>query len=85
MVGYGNYLNLDGVDTITSPVTNSICRLVSFARVSNQVIDLTAGRRCRTVFVSTGKYILSSRKLEDIIDVNRDSKELLALAGLSEM
>jgi regulator of extracellular matrix RemA (YlzA/DUF370 family) len=50
-VGYGNYVPRERVTAVLSPVPAPVQRLVRHAKDEKLVIDMTAGRRTRSVAI----------------------------------
>lgn len=50
-VGYGNYVPLQRVSTVLSPLPAAVQRFVRQGKDEGMVIDLTAGRRTRAVAI----------------------------------
>jgi regulator of extracellular matrix RemA (YlzA/DUF370 family) len=57
-VGYGNYVPLDRVTAVLSSAPAAIQRLIRHARDEGLVIDVTAGRRTRSVAIMEGGAVL---------------------------
>jgi regulator of extracellular matrix RemA (YlzA/DUF370 family) len=58
-VGYGNFVPRDRISTVVSPAAAPVQRLIRHARDEGLVIDLTAGRRTRSVAIlNTGQILL---------------------------
>lgn len=59
-VAFGNHLATDHVIAIASPNSTSIRRLVEENRTKGTIIDLTSGRRAKSVlFMDDGSIILA--------------------------
>ena len=60
-IGFGNYINSDKIIAIVNPHTLPMRNLIRDARNKGSVIDVTCGRKTRTILVTdSGKYILSA-------------------------
>ena len=66
-IGFGNMVSADRLVAIVSPDSAPIKRLISDARDSGRVIDVSCGRRTRSViFTDSDHIILSAIKAETI-------------------
>lgn len=59
-VGFGNMVASNRVVTLVSPDSAPIKRLVQDARDSGRVIDVTCGRRTRSVIVTDSDHVILS-------------------------
>jgi Uncharacterized protein conserved in bacteria len=48
-VGFGNYVNKDRVMSILTPSTSGIKRVLTQAKESGNLIDVTSGRKARSI------------------------------------
>ena len=66
-IGFGNLISAQRLISIVSPDSAPIKRLISDARDSGRVIDVSCGRRTRSViFTDSDHIILSAIKAETI-------------------
>ena len=66
-IGFGNMVAADRIITIVSPDSAPIKRLMQDAKDSGRVIDVSCGRRTRSViFTDSDHIILSAIKAETI-------------------
>ena len=66
-VGYGNMVAVDRIVTLTSPDSAPIKRLVQDAKDSGRVIDVSCGRKTRTVIITDSDHvILSALQVEKV-------------------
>ena len=66
-VGFNNMIAADRVVTLASPDSAPIKRLITDARASGRLIDVTCGRRTRAVIITDSDHvILSSIQTETI-------------------
>ena len=74
-VGYGNLVAAARIVTIASPDAAPIKRLVQDARDAGVVIDVSCGKKTRSVIVTDSKHvILSSLEPEALgVVLNQDS------------
>lgn len=59
-VGFKNYLATDTIVAIAMPTSAPIKLSVQGARDKGVIIDLTAGRRTKSVIFTTSKYVVLS-------------------------
>lgn len=66
-VGFGNVVAMNRVVAIVSPTSAPIKRLVQEGKSSNLIIDMTGGRRTRSVLITdSGHIILAAISAETI-------------------
>mgnify|MGYP003299113774 CR=1 FL=1 len=66
-VGYGNIVSADRIVSVASPESAPIKRLVSEAREAGRAIDLSCGKKCRSVIVCDTDHIVISALSTDVI------------------
>lgn len=59
-IGFGNMAASDRIVTIVSPDSAPIKRLVQDAKDSGRVIDVSCGRRTRSVIITDSEHVLLS-------------------------
>jgi hypothetical protein len=59
-VGFGNMVNTNRIITVVNPETAPIKRLVQDAKDSGRAIDVTCGRRTRSVIVTDSDHVILS-------------------------
>jgi hypothetical protein len=59
-VGFGNMVNTERIITVVSPETAPIKRLVQDAKDNNRAIDVTCGRRTRSVIITDSDHVILS-------------------------
>lgn len=66
-VGFGNVVAMNKVIAVVSPTSAPIKRLVQEGKSNNIIIDMTSGRRTRSVLVTdSGHLILAAVSAETI-------------------
>ncbi len=66
-IGYGNLVAAGRIITVASPDSAPIKRLVQDARDAGQVIDVSCGKKTRSVIITDSRHvILSSLELSAI-------------------
>ncbi|MDP6099948.1 MAG: DUF370 domain-containing protein [Dehalococcoidia bacterium] len=66
-VGFGNMVAMNRVVAIVTPTSAPIKRLVQDGRSSNLIVDMTSGRRARSVLVTdSGHLILAAVSAETV-------------------
>lgn len=67
-VGTNSFVAVDEIETIAPPESAPIKRMVSTAKDEDRCVELTYGRRVKSVIVlKTGKIVLSSTLPQSII------------------
>ena len=80
-IGFGNMVSAGRIIAIASPDSAPIKRLVQDAKEENRVIDVSCGRRTRSVIITDSDHvILSAIQAETITnrlanDIAEDSEE----------
>ena len=59
-IGYGNMVSADRIVTVVSPESAPIKRLVQEARDDGRAIDVTCGRRTRSVIITDSDHVILS-------------------------
>ena len=59
-VGFGNMVAADRVVTIAAPDSAPIKRLITDAREDGRVIDVSCGRRTRSVIITDSDHVILS-------------------------
>lgn len=59
-VGYGNLVAIGRVVTIASPDSAPIKRLVQDAKEAGQVIDVSCGKKTRSVLITDSRHVILS-------------------------
>ena len=66
-IGFGNMVAADKVVTIVSPDSAPIKRLIQDAKDAGRVIDVSCGRKTRTVIITDSDHvILSALQVEKV-------------------
>ena len=83
-VGFGNMVNKDRIIAVVSPETAPIKRLTQDAKDGGRAIDVTCGRRTRSVIITDSDHVIlsaiqcetvSNRIAGDAASQNSDSVE----------
>ena len=72
-IGFGNMVAADKVVTIVSPDSAPIKRLVQDAKDAGRVIDVSCGRRTRSVIVTDSEHVILSAIQAETIANRLDS------------
>ncbi|MBO5778210.1 MAG: DUF370 domain-containing protein [Clostridia bacterium] len=74
-VGYGNLVAAARIVTVASPDAAPIKRLVQDARDAGVVIDVSCGKKTRSVIVTDSKHVILSSLEPEALEVllNQDS------------
>ena len=59
-IGFGNMVSAGRIVAIASPESAPIKRLVSDAKEENRVIDVSCGRRTRSVIITDSEHVILS-------------------------
>ena len=59
-IGFGNMVSAGRIVAIASPDSAPIKRLVSDAKDDNRVIDVSCGRRTRSVIITDSEHVILS-------------------------
>lgn len=82
-VGFGNMIAADRVVALASPDSAPVKRLVQDAKDDGRAIDVTCGRRTRSVIITDSEHVILSaiqtetisNRLENSGDENDDEEE----------
>ncbi len=80
-IGFGNMVAADRIVTIVSPDSAPIKRLMQDAKDEGRVIDVSCGRRTRSVIITDSEHIIFSAIQSETIanrlesDSNTDEEE----------
>ena len=83
-IGFGNMVSAGRIVAIASPDSAPIKRLVQDAKEENRVIDVSCGRRTRSVMITDSEHVILSaiqaetitnRLANDLADDNADEEE----------
>ena len=83
-IGFGNMVSAGRIVAIASPDSAPIKRLVQDAKEENRVIDVSCGRRTRSVIITDSEHVILSaiqaetitnRLASDIADDTEDEAE----------
>ncbi len=74
-VGYGNLVAADRIVTVASPDAAPIKRLVQDARDAGAVIDVSCGKKTRSVIVTDSRHVILSSMEPDALEavLNQES------------
>ena len=82
-VGFGNMVAAERVVALVAPDSAPMKRLISVARESGRIIDVTCGRRTRSIIVTDSDHVILSatqpetisNRLVDDSDYTEESEE----------
>lgn len=74
-VGFGNMVALERIVTLVSPDSAPIKRLVQDARDEGRVIDVTCGRRTRSVIITDSDLVILSAIQTETIANRMDNED----------
>ena len=58
--GYGNYIAQDRIVTVSTPDAAPIKRIISDAKASGRAIDITCGKRTKSVIITDSDHVIFS-------------------------
>ncbi len=67
-VGYGNLVAVNRIVTIASPDSAPIKRLVQDAKEAGQVIDVSCGKKTRSVLITDSRHVILSALETDVLE-----------------
>lgn len=59
-IGFDNMVAVDKIVAIVSPDGASVRRLISFAKETHHLLDVTTGRKTRSVIITGDNYVFLS-------------------------
>ena len=74
-IGFGNMVASDRIITIVSPDSAPVKRLVQDAKDSGRVIDVSCGRRTRSVIITDSEHVILSAIQSETIAGRLDDTE----------
>ena len=74
-IGFGNMVATDRIVTIVSPDSAPVKRLVQDAKDSGRVIDVSCGRRTRSVIITDSEHVILSAIQAETIANRVDSTD----------
>ena len=83
-IGFGNMVAVDRVVTLASPDSAPIKRLIQSARDDGRAIDVTCGRRARSVIITDSEHVILSAIQAETIAGRLDSGDDGALEDPEE-
>ncbi len=74
-IGFGNMVASDRIITIVSPDSAPVKRLIQDAKDTGRVIDVSCGRRTRSVIITDSEHVILSAIQSETIANRLDSGE----------
>lgn len=78
-IGFGNLISAERVITVVSPDSAPIKRLVQDAKDAGRVIDVSCGRRTKSVIITDSEHVflsaISSESIANRISGEEDTEE----------
>lgn len=75
-VGFGNMIAADRIIALVSPDSAPVKRLIAEAKESGQAIDVTCGRRTRSVVITDSDHVILSAIQSETIANRLDNTEI---------
>ena len=72
-IGFGNMVSAERVVALVSPDSSPIKRLIQDSKDSGRVIDVTCGRRTRSVIITDSEHVILSAIQAETIANRLDS------------
>jgi len=66
-IGYKNYVSLERIVSIITPYSKPIKNMINSAREKGKLIDITMGKKTKSVIVTNSDHIILSSNLPDTI------------------
>ncbi len=66
-IGYGNTIAADRIVVVTSPDSAPVKRMIQDAKEQGRVIDVSSGRKTRSVIVTDSEHIILSALAVDTL------------------
>ena len=66
-IGFGNIVNAAKIIGVVKPEASPVRRMVQNAKDAERCLDATCGRKCKSVIVTDGGYIVLSALLPETI------------------
>ena len=73
-IGFGNMVSADRIVTIVSPDSAPVKRLIQDAKDVGRVIDVSCGRRTRSVIITDSEHVILSAIQSETIANRLDSE-----------
>ena len=74
-IGFGNMVSADRVVALVSPDSSPIKRLIQDSKDEGRVIDVTCGRRTRSVIITDSEHVIFSAIQAETIANRLDDSE----------
>jgi regulator of extracellular matrix RemA (YlzA/DUF370 family) len=65
--GFGNYINADRIISIVSPDSLPVRRLVQDAKNAGRMIDVSCGKKTKSVLITDSDHVICSAEEPDAI------------------
>ena len=65
--GFGNYVNCDRLISVISPDSLPVRRLIQDAKNAGRLIDVSCGKKTKSVLITDSDYIICSAEEPEII------------------
>ena len=83
-VGFGNMVSAHRIISLVSPESAPIKRLVQDAKEDGRVVDVTCGRRTRTVIITDSDHVILSAIQAETISNRLTGQSEASYASLDE-
>ena len=65
--GYGNYIAEERIVTVATPDAAPIKRIISDAKASGRAIDITCGKRTKSVIITDSDHVIFSAMVPEML------------------
>ncbi len=65
--GFGNYINCDRLISVVSPDSLPVRRLVQDAKNAGRLIDISCGKKTKSVLITDSDHIICSAEEPEVI------------------
>ena len=65
--GFGNFVNSDRIISIVSPDSLPVRRLIQDAKNAGRMIDISCGKKTKSVIITDSDHIICSAEEPDVI------------------
>ncbi|HAZ19613.1 MAG TPA: hypothetical protein DCY74_02265 [Clostridiales bacterium] len=75
-IGFGNMVNIKRVVALVSPESSPVKRMIQDAKESGRAVDVTCGRKTRSVLITDSDHVLLSALQPDTLSARLNGKDI---------
>ncbi len=75
-IGFGNMVNIKRVVALVSPESSPVQRMIQDAKESGRAVDVTCGRKTRSVLITDSDHVLLSALQPDTLSARLNGKDI---------